>query len=54
VFAFGTRLTRLTGALSVRDPDAAIAAAAVIALTASASGAPASYALRASPYTSSR
>lgn len=28
VFAFGTRLTRLSGALEVRDPDAAIAAAA--------------------------
>jgi uncharacterized protein len=28
VFAFGTRLTRLTDALSLRDPDAAIAAAA--------------------------
>ena len=28
VFAFGTRLTRLSDALSVRDPDAAIAAAA--------------------------
>lgn len=29
VFAFGTRLTRLTDVLSARDPDAALAAAAV-------------------------